>query len=64
MKMEIEKLKIFKLNNSCLMYVSRYFDTVQDFINLELSCPHFICNMEKFYYNPISLDKNTIKLFF
>ena len=43
--------------------VSKYFETIDDFINLELSCSQFKGNMKKFYYNPIPLTSSTRRLF-
>ena len=46
-----------------LMIVSKYFKTIDDYINLELSTIKAKGNMEKFHYNPISLDKWSRKFF-
>ena len=39
-----------------LMIASKYFETIDDFINLELATPKARGNMEKFHFNPIALD--------
>ena len=39
------------------MIVSKYFESIDDFINLELGIPKARCNMEKFHFNPIALDQ-------
>ncbi|ELP92392.1 leucine rich repeat containing protein BspA family protein, partial [Entamoeba invadens IP1] len=46
-----------------VMIVSKYFKTVEDFINLEFVCKKFNDNMEKFHYNPIPLTFKTLKYF-
>ena len=55
--------KIYKLTNEAIMYTSRYFNSLEDYINLELGCPTYILNMDKFHFNPISLNYNTIHFF-
>ena len=42
---------------------SRWFCTIDDFINLELCSSRFLGNMEKFHYNPIPLTKRTRQFF-
>ncbi|ELP84356.1 hypothetical protein EIN_279160 [Entamoeba invadens IP1] len=46
-----------------IMIVSKYFDDFRDFINLELVCKKFRGNMEKFHFNPISLNSKTLGYF-
>ena len=55
--------KLYKLTTLAVNIASCYFETIQDFINLELGCPSYCLNLEKFYYNPISLNSKTIELF-
>ncbi|ELP89666.1 hypothetical protein EIN_350360 [Entamoeba invadens IP1] len=45
------------------MIVSKYFKKINDFINLELLCKKFSGNMEKFHFNPISLNFKTFEYF-
>ena len=40
-----------------LMIVSKYFDTIDDYINMELATPKAKGNMEKFRMNHIALDE-------
>ena len=42
---------------------SRWFETIEDFINLEMCSPRFLGNMSKFHYNPISLTRITREWF-
>ena len=42
---------------------SRYFDSLDDHINLIMTTRRFKLNMTKFHYNPISLKPLTIKFF-
>ena len=46
-----------------LMITSKYFDSINDFKNLELATKKAKGNMEKFHYNPIPLDRETRKYF-
>ena len=46
-----------KLSPYDLMVVSKYFETIDDFINMELGITKARCNMEKFHFNPIALDE-------
>ncbi|ELP89928.1 hypothetical protein EIN_303720 [Entamoeba invadens IP1] len=52
-----------KLESYHVMIVSKYFDTIEDFINLELVCKQFCGNMEKFHFNPIPLNSKTVEYF-
>ena len=45
-----------RIYNYHLMIASKYFETIDDFINLELATPKARGNMEKFHFNPIALD--------
>ena len=40
-----------------------YFETIEDFKNIEIATKRAQNNMKKFFYNPISLDENTRWLF-
>ncbi|ELP84059.1 hypothetical protein EIN_384480 [Entamoeba invadens IP1] len=46
-----------------IMIVSKYFEDIIDFINLELVCKKFQGNMGKFHFNPISLNYKTFGYF-
>ena len=46
-----------------ILVASKYFETIDDFINLELSSPRFEGNMEKLHFNPISLTSTTRPFF-
>ena len=46
-----------QLDSYSLMVVSKYFNTIDDFVNMELGIPKTKGNMEKFHYNPIALDE-------
>ena len=45
-----------KLGVYHMMIISKYFNTIDDHINLELSKPKAKGNMAKFHMNPIPLD--------
>ena len=52
-----------KIDLYSLFISSQYFETINDFINIELASPKFYRNMEKYYYNPISLNHKTKHFF-
>ncbi|ELP90188.1 hypothetical protein EIN_482120 [Entamoeba invadens IP1] len=52
-----------KIDSYHVMIVSKYFDTIKDFINLELVCKKFGDTMEKFHFNPIPLIFKTLGYF-
>ena len=60
---ELNVAKNNQCDNYCIMIASKYFESIDDFINLELGCSRFLGNMTKFYFNPISLTKNQIHFF-
>ena len=45
------------------MVASQYFESINDFKNLELATKKAKDNMEKFHFNPISLTRETRKYF-
>ncbi len=51
------------LDNYCLFIASRYFETLEDHINLTNVSKRCRGNMEKFHYNPISVNERTVKFF-
>ncbi|EDR27107.1 hypothetical protein, conserved [Entamoeba dispar SAW760] len=46
-----------------IMITSKYFNDINDFINLEIGVKRFQGNMERFHFNPIPLDEYSRKLF-
>ena len=52
-----------QLDLYCIFLSSRWFESIDDYINLELVCSKYDGNMTKFFYNPISIDEKTMKLF-
>ena len=60
---EKEKMKLYRLDNYCLFIASRYLESLEDHINLTKVSKRLRGNMEKFHYNPISVDKRTIMFF-
>ena len=60
---ERNKMKICQLDNYCIFIASRYFETVEDHVNLTFVSKRMRGNMEKFHYNPTSVDYKTVKLF-
>ncbi|GAT99641.1 hypothetical protein CL6EHI_186220 [Entamoeba histolytica] len=46
-----------------IMIVSKYFEDINDFINLEMGVKRFQGNMEQFHFNPIPLNEYSRKLF-
>ena len=57
------KMKMCKLDNYCLFIASRYFESLDDHINLVKTCKRMERNMEKFHYNPTSLNKIIMEWF-
>ena len=53
----------YQLSPYDLMVVSKYFESIDDFINMEIGIPKAKGNMSKFHYNPISLDAWSRTLF-
>ncbi|ELP87599.1 hypothetical protein EIN_145830 [Entamoeba invadens IP1] len=52
-----------RLTGYHIMIVSKYFETIDNFIKLELVCKKFGGNMEKFHFNPIPLNFKTLGYF-
>ncbi|EDR22907.1 hypothetical protein, conserved [Entamoeba dispar SAW760] len=46
-----------------IMITSKYFNDINDFINLEIGIKRFQGNMERFHFNPIPLNEHSRKLF-
>lgn len=53
-KMEIEEQPL-QLNPYCMFLVSKYFNSIDDYINVEKTCKGYRQTMEQFKYNPIPL---------
>ena len=56
-------MKQIKIDLYSIMITSKYFESIDDFINLELSSKRFQGNMERFHFNPITLTKQTKQFF-
>ncbi len=52
-----------QLNNYCVYLASQYFETEDDFANVEIGCKRFRGNTSKYFYNPIALNKTTREWF-
>ncbi|GAB1219470.1 hypothetical protein ENUP19_0036G0041 [Entamoeba nuttalli] len=52
-----------RLGYNEIMIVSKYFEDINDFINLEMGVKRFQGNMERFHFNPIPLNQYSRKLF-
>ena len=62
----MDQLRIAKkgqCNNYCIFIASRYFESIEDHLNLIRVSKRMRCNMEKFHYNPISVDMTSLPLF-
>ena len=53
-----------KPNKYCMMIVSKYFNTIFDFINLEKCCKEYRGITEQFHFNPIPLQSNKTRELF
>ena len=60
---ERSKMKLYRLDNYCLFIASRYFETLEDHLNFLEVSKRLQFNLEKFHYNPISVDSETMKYF-
>ena len=54
---------IGKINEYIVFLASKYLETIDDHINLIMTSKKFSKNMEKYFYNPISLTQQTMKFF-
>ncbi|GAB1220196.1 hypothetical protein ENUP19_0049G0004 [Entamoeba nuttalli] len=52
-----------KIGYNEIMIVSKYFDDINDFINLEIGIKRFRGNMERFHFNPIPLNQYSRRFF-
>ena len=55
--------QLFHLEKHCLQIASSYFESIDDFISLEMVSKRMTGNMESFNFNPIPLNKYTMKFF-
>ena len=54
---------IAMMDQYTMFIASRWFETIEDHINLIKTTRRFKLNMTKFHYNPISLNSITVKFF-
>ena len=54
---QMTKNKLCQLDNYCIFLASKYFETIEDHINLIHVCKRLRCNIDKFHFNPLSLTK-------
>ena len=57
------QLKLSQLDNDCIFLASKWLDCIDDHINLIQVSKRLEFNMTKFYFNPISLTKETREFF-
>ena len=55
--------KYGQCNNYSIFIASRFFENLQDYFNLEMGVKRFRGNLDKFFYNPISLTEETMGFF-
>ena len=60
---ERSKYHLCHLDYYTIFISSRYFETFDDYVHLEMSSKRLIGNMEKFHYNPISLTQSIVDHF-
>ena len=51
------------MNQYCLLIISKYFNTIQDYVNLVKTCKEFKDIIKQYRFNPIELDENELKIF-
>ena len=56
-------LNISMMHQYSMFIAARYFDSIDDYINLILGIKNFQQILTKFFYNPISLNQQTVKFF-
>ena len=54
---------ISTMDHYSMFIASRWFETLDDYISLEKGIRRFYGNMEKYFYNPVSIDERTKKFF-
>ena len=60
---EREKLKLFRLDYSAMFIVSRYFETIDDHINLVIGIKKLRGLLEQYRFNPVELTTQSRSLF-
>ena len=60
---ERSKLHLYDLDNYCIFIASRYLNSVDDHINLTKVCKRLRYNTDKFHYNSVSVNYETVKFF-
>ena len=60
---QLRPAKKGQLSNYALFIASRYFESADDYSNVEKGCKRFYGNTSKFFYNPISLTEQTREWF-
>ena len=60
---ERTKYKLYSLDTYHIFYMSQYFLSINDFINLERGVKKALGNMEKYHYNPIPLTPSIRRFF-
>ena len=60
---ERTEMKMTKLDNYCLFIASRYLESLDDHVNLVKTSRRMKNNLEKFHYNPISVNGATVDFF-
>ena len=53
----------FHCDNYCIFIAARHFNSIDDFINLQMVIKRFRGTLEKFHYNPITLTNKTLPFF-
>ena len=56
-------MKLSQLDNYCIFLASKYFNTIEDHINLPKVCKRLKLNIEKFHFNPLPLNERTREYF-
>ena len=56
-------LKMYELDNYCIFLASKHLNNLEDHQNLSMVSKRIENNMEKFHYNPISLNRYSLKFF-
>ena len=56
-------LKLCNIDNYSLFIASRFFESIEDHVNLVQVSRRMRDNMDKYHYNPISADSHIIKFF-
>ena len=58
------ELKFHHLDNPyCMMLAGKYFNSIDDYINVEFCSPQFVNNTDKYHFNPIPVDEKTANIF-